>query len=374
MFSVNYLKKYINSCAIRNKKIKKLFGYKQKKKKIIKINTIFNKTEIWKFPLKIKKLNKKKKNIENNIKKIKKINNMIIDTYELIKLFNNKENLDYENEIYKEIKKIDKKLEKIEIYVLFNNKNDSKNCYIDIQSGSGGIDAQDWAQMLLKMYLKWADKKKFKTQIINETIGEIAGIKSATIKISGLYAFGWLKTETGVHRLVRKSPFNSGQRRHTSFSSIFVYPEIDNNINIIINNTELRIDLYKSSGAGGQHVNKTESAVRITHIPTGTVTQSQEQRSQHKNKEQAMQQMKDKLYNLELKKKYKKKQIVEKKKSKIRWGNQIRSYILDNNLIKDLRTGIETNNIQNVLNGELDQFIKKNLKIIYRKKNDRKKK
>lgn len=262
-----------------------------------------------------------------------------------------------------EIKKIEININKLEFYCMFSKKNDNSNCYIDIQSGSGGTEAQDWAYILFRMYLKWADKKKFKTEIIEESPGEKVGIKSATIKISGEYAFGWLRTETGVHRLIRKSPFDSGNRRHTSFSSTFVYPDIDNSIDINISLSDLRIDVYRASGSGGQHVNKTESAVRITHLPTNLVTQCQSNRSQHKNKEQAIKQMQAKLYAIQQKKQQDEKKILEQDKSDITWGSQIRSYILDISKIKDLRTGVETNDIQSVLNGNLDEFIEKSLKM-----------
>lgn len=245
---------------------------------------------------------------------------------------------------------------------MFSRENDSSNCYLDIQAGSGGIEAQDWANMLLKMYLRWCELHHFNAKVIEESAGEIAGIKSATVYIIGNYAYGWLRTETGVHRLVRKSPFDSSKRRHTSFSSAFIYPEINNNINIQINPKDLRIDVYRASGAGGQHVNRTESAVRITHLPTNIVTQCQNDRSQHKNKEQAMKQLKAKIYEFELQKKTMEKRAREDTKSNINWGNQIRSYILDNSRVKDLRTGIEIRNIQTVLNGNIDIFIEASLK------------
>ena len=245
---------------------------------------------------------------------------------------------------------------------MFSGDYDSADCYLDIQSGSGGTEAQDWAEMLLRMYLRWAESKGFSTEVMEVSDGDVAGIKSATIKISGDYAYGWLRTETGVHRLVRKSPFDSGNRRHTSFASVFVYPEIDDNIDIDINPADLRIDVYRASGAGGQHVNKTESAVRITHVPTGIVTQCQNNRSQHSNKDQAMKQLKAKLYELEMQKKNAEKQQMEENKSDIGWGSQIRSYVLDDSRIKDLRTGVETRNTQAVLDGDLDQFIEESLK------------
>lgn len=300
---------------------------------------------------------------KNYIKKIKKIKNTILDIKELLKLSVESQDNSLLSDIKQELYIIKKKIIRIQNYIIFKEKYDNCNCYIDIQSGSGGIDAQDWSKMLLRMYLKWLNKKKFKIEIIQEFSGEIAGIKSATIRVVGEYAFGWLRTETGIHRLVRKSPFDSGNRRHTSFSSIFIYPEIDNIITIKINPADLRIDVYRASGAGGQHVNRTESAVRITHLPTSTVTQCQNERSQHKNKEQALKQMKCKLYNLELKKQRYEKKIIEDNKSSIGWGNQIRSYILDHSRIKDSRTGIETRNTQSVLDGNLDIFIEKSLKI-----------
>lgn len=261
-----------------------------------------------------------------------------------------------------ELEQLEKKLAGLEFRRMFSGDYDSADCYLDIQSGSGGTEAQDWAEMLLRMYLRWAESKGFTTEVMEVSDGDVAGIKSATIKVSGDYAYGWLRTETGVHRLVRKSPFDSGNRRHTSFASVFVYPEIDDNIDIDINPADLRIDVYRASGAGGQHVNKTESAVRITHIPTGIVTQCQNNRSQHSNKDQAMKQLKAKLYELEMQKKNAEKQQMEENKSDIGWGSQIRSYVLDDSRIKDLRTGVETRNTQTVLDGDLDQFIEESLK------------
>lgn len=262
----------------------------------------------------------------------------------------------------RELTVLEEKLGQIELRRLFAGEYDSADCYLDIQAGSGGTEAQDWASMLLRMYLRWAESRGFHTDIIEESAGEVAGIKSGTIKVIGDYAYGWLRTETGVHRLVRKSPFDSCGRRHTSFSSAFVYPEVDDDIDIEINPAHLRIDVYRASGAGGQHVNRTESAVRITHLPTNIVTQCQSDRSQHKNKDQAMKQLKSKLYEFELQKKNAEKQTLEDTKSNISWGSQIRSYVLDDSRIKDLRTGIETRNIQSVLDGNLDQFIEASLK------------
>lgn len=261
-----------------------------------------------------------------------------------------------------ELQALVSKLEELEFRRMFAGPNDGNDCYIDIQSGSGGTEAQDWANMLLRMYLRWGEEHQFKTELIEVSEGEVAGIKSATIRYSGEYAFGWLRTETGVHRLVRKSPFDSGNRRHTSFASAFVYPEVDDDIEIDINPADLRIDTYRASGAGGQHVNRTDSAVRITHLPTNIVVQCQNDRSQHKNKDQAMKQLKAKLYEYEMQKQNEEKQAMEDSKSDIGWGSQIRSYVLDDSRIKDLRTGVETRNTQAVLDGDLDKFIQASLK------------
>lgn len=264
--------------------------------------------------------------------------------------------------VVEELDQLGEKLEELEFRRMFSGEMDPNNAYLDIQSGSGGTEAQDWANMLLRMYLRWGEQKGFKTEIIEVSAGEVAGIKSATVQFTGEYAFGWLRTETGVHRLVRKSPFDSGNRRHTSFSSVFVSPEIDDNVEIEINPADLRIDTYRSSGAGGQHVNTTDSAVRITHEPSGIVVQCQNQRSQHQNKDKAMQQLKAKLYELEMQKRSADAQALEDSKSDIGWGSQIRSYVLDDSRIKDLRTSVETRNTQAVLDGDLDKFIEASLK------------
>ena len=261
-----------------------------------------------------------------------------------------------------DLDELEAQLAKLEFRRMFSNEMDPNNAYLDIQSGSGGTEAQDWAEMILRMYLRWGEAHGFKTELVEASAGDVAGIKSATIHFAGEYAFGWLRTETGVHRLVRKSPFDSGGRRHTSFASVFVSPEIDDDIEIDINPADLRIDVYRASGAGGQHVNRTESAVRITHNPTGLVVQCQNDRSQHKNKAAAMKQLKAKLYEHEMQKRNETQQAVEDTKADIGWGSQIRSYVLDQSRIKDLRTGIETGNTQAVLDGALDPFIEASLK------------
>ncbi len=272
------------------------------------------------------------------------------------------ENEDMISEMSNIADNLKKELTTLETRQMFRAKEDHYDAYIDIQSGSGGTEAQDWVSMLLRMYLRWLDSKNFSHEVVELSEGEVAGYKSATIKVSGDFAYGWLRTETGVHRLVRKSPFDSGSRRHTSFASVFVYPQINEDIDVEINPSDLRIDVYRASGAGGQHVNTTESAVRITHLPSKIVTQCQNDRSQHKNKESAMKQLRAKLYLFELEKQNEIKNKVESEKSDISWGNQIRSYILDDSRIKDLRTKYETGNTQAVLDGDLDSFIEKSLK------------
>jgi len=264
--------------------------------------------------------------------------------------------------VEEDIHALEADIAKLEFRRMFSGEMDEASAFVDIQSGSGGTEAQDWAEMLLRMYLRWAERHGFKTELIEVSPGEVAGIKSATIRMDGDYAFGWLRTEIGVHRLVRKSPFDSGNRRHTSFAAVFVSPEIDDDIDIDINPADLRIDVYRASGAGGQHVNRTESAVRITHEPTGVVVQCQNDRSQHKNKATAMKQLKSKLYELEIQKRSVDQQALEETKSDIGWGSQIRSYVLDQSRIKDLRTGVEVGNTQAVLDGDLDQFIEASLK------------
>ena len=286
----------------------------------------------------------------------------LTDAEELLEIAADEDDQDTVDSVEADLKDLEKRLETLEFRRMFSGEMDPNNAYLDIQAGSGGTEAQDWANMLLRMYLRWGERSGFKAELIECSEGEVAGIKSATIHFQGEYAFGWLRTEIGVHRLVRKSPFDSGNRRHTSFASVFVSPEIDDDIEIDINPADLRIDVYRASGAGGQHVNKTESAVRITHNPSGIVVQCQNDRSQHKNKDQAMKQLKAKLYEMEMLKRAGDQQAVEESKSDIGWGSQIRSYVLDQSRIKDLRTSVETGNTQAVLDGDLNQFIEASLK------------
>ena len=262
----------------------------------------------------------------------------------------------------KDVESIARRVEKLEFQRMFSGQMDASNAFVDIQAGAGGTEAQDWAEMLLRMYLRWAEDKGWKTEILEASAGEVAGIKSATFKVEGDYAYGWLKTEIGVHRLVRKSPFDSDNRRHTSFTSVFVSPEVDDNIDIEINPADLKTDVYRSSGAGGQHVNKTESAVRITHVPSGVVVACQTGRSQHANRDNAMKMLRAKLYEIEIQKRNAEKDALEATKSDIGWGSQIRNYVLDQSRIKDLRTGVERTDTQRVLDGDLDEFIEASLK------------
>ena len=284
------------------------------------------------------------------------------ESAELLDLAVEEQDEDTINAVLSDLDPLEQKLEQLEFRRMFSGEMDANNAFLDIQAGSGGTEAQDWAEMILRMYLRWGEKHDFGTELIEVSEGEVAGIKSATIRFEGDYAFGWLRTETGVHRLVRKSPFDSGNRRHTSFASVFVSPEIDDDIDIDINPADLRIDVYRASGAGGQRVNRTESAVRITHLPTNIVVQCQNDRSQHKNKATAMKQLKAKLYEMEIQKRNADQQALEESKSDIGWGSQIRSYVLDQSRIKDLRTGVETGNTQAVLDGDLDSFIEASLK------------
>lgn len=287
----------------------------------------------------------------------------IKDARELLELAELEDDQDTVFEIVSEAGRILRQIEKMEFRRMFSGEADGANAFVDIQSGSGGTEAQDWTHMLFRMYTRWGEAQGYKVEIIEKSPGDVAGLKSATLKMSGEYAYGYLRTETGVHRLVRKSPFDSGNRRHTSFASVYAYPEIDDSFDIEINPADLRIDTYRASGAGGQHVNRTDSAIRITHNPSGIVVQCQNDRSQHRNKAEAMNMLKARLYEAELQKRREQSQSVEDSKSDIGWGSQIRSYVLDQSRIKDLRTGVETGNTQAVLDGALNQFIEASLKV-----------
>jgi peptide chain release factor 2 len=307
-------------------------------------------------------LGKERANLDTVVGGIDRLTNGLTDAHELLEMAEAEDDESSANDVTAEVDSLEQEVEKLEFQRMFSGELDRNNAFLDIQSGAGGTEAQDWSEMILRMYLRWGEAKGFKTELIEASPGDVAGIKSATISFQGEYAFGWLRTETGVHRLVRKSPFSSAGARHTSFSAVFVSPEIDDNIEIDINPADLRIDVYRASGAGGQHVNRTESAVRITHLPTNTVVQCQNGRSQHQNKDTAMKQLRAKLYELELLKRNEEKQALEQTKSDVGWGSQIRSYVLDQSRVKDLRTGVETSNTQAVLDGGLDRFIEASLK------------
>lgn len=318
--------------------------------------------DVWNKPEYAQELGRERSTLEVIVTTIDTLTTGLSDAEELLDMSVEEEDADGVQGVVDELDDLTQQLEVLEFRRMFSGKMDPNNAFLDIQSGSGGTEAQDWANILLRMYLRWGEANGFKAEIIEVSAGEVAGIKSATVQFSGEYAFGWLRTEIGVHRLVRKSPFDSGNRRHTSFASVFVSPEIDDNIDIEINPADLRIDTYRSSGAGGQHVNTTDSAVRITHAPSGIVVQCQNQRSQHQNKDKAMQQLKAKLYEMEMQKRTAESQAMEDTKSDIGWGSQIRSYVLDDSRIKDLRTGVETRNTQAVLDGDLNKFIEASLK------------
>ncbi|WP_155997130.1 peptide chain release factor 2 [Thioalkalivibrio sp. ALMg3] len=318
--------------------------------------------DIWNDPEQAQALNKERAQLEGVVVNIREIGTQLDESRDLLEMAEADGDEETAASVEADVAALTARIEGLEFRRMFSGDMDEANAYLDIQAGSGGTEAQDWANILLRMYLRWAEHKGFKAEVTELSEGETAGIKSATVHIQGEYAFGWLRTETGVHRLVRKSPFDSGNRRHTSFASVFASPEIDENFEIEINPADLRVDTYRSSGAGGQHVNTTDSAVRITHVPTGVVAACQAGRSQHKNREMAMNQLRAKLYERELQERNAEKQAVEDTKSDIGWGSQIRSYVLDQSRIKDLRTGVEVGNTQGVLDGDLDPFIEASLK------------
>lgn len=339
-----------------------IFDYEIKSERLTEVKRELEDPAIWNKPEYAQELGRERAALEKVVETIDSLDGTLGDAGDLVLMAAEEDDQETVSAIEKDMDAAEKRLQELEFRRMFAGEMDPNNAYLDIQAGSGGTEAQDWASMLLRMYLRWGERSGFKTELMEVSDGEVAGIKSATIRFEGEYAFGWLRTEIGVHRLVRKSPFDSGNRRHTSFASVFVSPEIDDSVEIDINPADLRIDVYRASGAGGQHVNRTESAVRITHNPTGVVVQCQNDRSQHKNKDQAMKQLKAKLYELEMQKRSADQQALEESKSDIGWGSQIRSYVLDQSRIKDLRTGVETSNTQAVLDGDLDDFIEASLK------------
>ena len=338
------------------------FDFDTKKERLTEVELELGDASVWDSPERAQALGRERAALESVVASIETLEQGVTETRELLDLVVLEDDVEALADVESEIASLKTILEALEFRRMFSGEVDENNAYLDIQSGSGGTEAQDWAEMILRMYLRWGEAKGFKTELVECSAGDVAGIKSATIKFEGDHAFGWLKTETGVHRLVRKSPFDSGNRRHTSFASVFVSPEIDDDIDIEINAGDLRVDTYRASGAGGKHVNKTDSAVRLTHLPSGVVVQCQTERSQHQNRDNAMKLLRGKLYELEVQKRSEKQQALEDSKADIGWGSQIRSYVLDQSRIKDLRTGVETSNTQAVLDGGLDIFIQASLK------------
>ncbi len=339
-----------------------IFDYDTKQERLTEVLRELEDPAIWNDPEYAQSLGKERATLEAIVITLESLFGGLNDAADLLEMAVEEGDDETVDSVVSDLERYEQQVSELEFRRMFSGEMDAANAFLDIQAGSGGTEAQDWAEMLLRMYLRWGEHRGFKTELMEVSPGEVAGIKSATIRFEGEFAFGWLRTEIGVHRLVRKSPFDSGNRRHTSFAAVFVAPEIDDSIEIDINPADLRIDVYRASGAGGQHVNRTESAVRITHNPTGIVVQCQNDRSQHKNKDQAMKQLKAKLYELEIQKRNADQQVLEESKSDIGWGSQIRSYVLDQSRIKDLRTGIETGNTQAVLDGGLDLFLEASLK------------
>ncbi|MBT8449426.1 MAG: peptide chain release factor 2 [Gammaproteobacteria bacterium] len=359
---VNPIRETISDLQGRLDSLRGYLDYDTKREQLAEVERELEQPDVWNDPDKAQELGKSRADLALVVETVESQSTALADAAELLEFAVEEGDAETVTEIEKDLLTSTQAIQVLEFRRMFSGDMDSSNAYLDIQAGSGGTEAQDWADMLLRQYLRWGERKGFKTEVTELSDGEVAGIKSATIHLRGEYAYGWLRTETGVHRLVRKSPFDSGNRRHTSFASVFVFPEVDDSIEVDINPADLRIDTYRASGAGGQHVNRTDSAVRITHLPTNTVVQCQNDRSQHKNKASAMSQLKAKLYELELMKQNQDKQNLEETKSDIGWGSQIRSYVLDQSRIKDLRTQVESSNTQAVLDGDLDMFIEASLK------------
>lgn len=339
-----------------------IFDFDTKQKRLDKISQLEEDPAIWSDSKRAQELGREKKILENVVLTLETIRRQLQDSIDLFQMAKEENDIAMLESICSDVAKLEMKVANMEFCRMFSNPMDPNNCFLEIQSGSGGTEAQDWAAMLERMYLRYCERRNYKVEVLEESSGEVAGIKSASLKISGDHAYGYLRTESGVHRLVRKSPFDSGNRRHTSFASVFIYPEVDDAIEIEINPADLRIDTYRASGAGGQHINKTDSAIRITHNPSGIVVCCQNDRSQHRNRAEAMAMLKSRLYEAELRKRSDEKQAMEDSKTDIGWGHQIRSYVLDQSRIKDLRTGMEIGNTQGVLDGGLDEFIRASLK------------
>jgi peptide chain release factor 2 len=339
-----------------------IFDYTEKKDRLTEVLRELEQPDVWSDPERAQSLGRERASLEAVVETLDSLETGLADAIDLLAMAAEEGDVGTVDAVERDVEEFERRVDELEFRRMFSGEMDAKNAFVDIQAGSGGTEAQDWAEMLLRMYLRWGERRGFDTVLIEVSPAEVAGIKSATIRFEGDHAFGWLRTETGVHRLVRKSPFDSGNRRHTSFAAVFVSPEVDDDVDIVINPADLRVDVYRASGAGGQHVNRTESAVRITHMPSGIVVQCQNDRSQHKNRATAMKQLKAKLYELEMQRRRADQQAVEDAKSDIGWGSQIRSYVLDQSRIKDLRTGVEIANTQGVLDGNLDPFIEASLK------------
>lgn len=359
---INPILNNLKDITVRTEALRGFLDYEGKQERLEEVTRELEDPAVWDNPENAQQLGKERSTLEAVVNTIDELTAGVDDTRDLLDMAVEEDDEDTVAEVESDVNAMLDKLQTLEFRRMFSGDADPNNAFLDIQAGSGGTEAQDWAEMMLRMYLRWGEDKGFKTELLECSAGDVAGIKSATISFQGEYAFGWLRTETGVHRLVRKSPFDSGGRRHTSFSSVFVSPEIDDNVEIDINPADLRVDVYRASGAGGQHVNRTESAVRITHEPSGIVVQSQAQRSQHQNKDTCMKQLRAKLYEVEMLKRSEAAQEQEDNKADIGWGSQIRSYVLDDQRIKDLRTNVQSSNCDKVLDGDLDLFIEASLK------------
>ncbi|APO90807.1 peptide chain release factor 2 [Xanthomonas euvesicatoria] len=362
MIETNPIRQRITDLNDRVLSLRGIFDYDAKKERLEEVSRELESPDVWNDAERAQALGRERSMLEKTVIGIADVLSGLADAGDLLELAESEQDEDTALAVIADLDNYQAHVEKLEFQRMFSGQMDSANAFVDIQAGAGGTEAQDWAEILLRMYLRWAESRGWKTELMEVSGGEVAGIKSATVRIEGEYAYGWLKTEIGVHRLVRKSPFDSDNRRHTSFTSVFVSPEVDDNIEIDINPADLRTDVYRSSGAGGQHVNKTESAVRITHIPTNTVVACQTGRSQHQNRDNAMKMLAAKLYELEVQKRNAEKDALEATKSDIGWGSQIRNYVLDQSRIKDLRTGIERSDTQKVLDGDLDEFVEASLK------------
>ncbi|WP_154656475.1 peptide chain release factor 2 [Novilysobacter defluvii] len=362
MIELNPVRQRIADLQGRLEALRGYLDYDSKRERLEEVERELESPDVWDNPERAQALGRERSSLDKVVNGIRALTDSLGGAGELLELAEMEDDEDTARAVAEDVAGCERQVEELEFQRMFSGEMDDAAAFVDIQAGAGGTEAQDWAEMLLRMYLRWAESRGWKAELMEVSGGEVAGVKSATFRVEGDFAYGWLKTETGVHRLVRKSPFDSDNRRHTSFTSVFVSPEVDDDIDIQINPADLKTDVYRSSGAGGQHVNKTESAVRITHVPTGIVAACQTERSQHANRDRAMKMLAAKLYELELQKRNAEKSAVEAGKSDIGWGNQIRNYVLDQSRIKDLRTGIERSDTQNVLDGDLDEFVSASLK------------